>query len=372
MSAVEREDEDTVVSLQDVLEENRQLEETANAVLGPSDDSSCTYSKGYVDRQALYSCATCSRASGDEKLAGICLACSLHCHEGHDLYELYTKRRFRCDCGNSMFPSTSPCTLCAEKTPLNPRNKYNHNFSGLYCTCNRPYPDPDDEVEDEMIQCCVCEDWFHSRHLGGEGPPEGYEEMVCGGCMAAHRFLESYRLAPVVTVMSEQGEEGEVEKERKGVEEEKRGAEEKGDVGEDGLNVSTTGEGAVAGGSCDRSHDQSCELERRRNRSRAVGVSGARGGTGFFASSWRSQLCRCTPCMSLYREADCLYLLEEADTISSYEARAGSLPSSHESAMTAFSSTLDRVHQVEAIHQYNDMKTELVDFLKGFVREGKV
>ena len=58
------------------------------------------------------------------------------------------------------------------------------------------------------------------------------------------------------------------------------------------------------------------------------------------------------PCVqSLYREADCLYLLEEADTISSYEARAGSPPSSHESAMTAFSSTLDRVHQVEAIHR---------------------
>ena len=63
--------------------------------------------------------------------------------------------------------------------------------------------------------------------------------------MAAHRFLESYRLAPVVTVMSEQGGEGEVEKERKGAEEEKRGTEEKGDVGEDGLNVSTTGEGNV-------------------------------------------------------------------------------------------------------------------------------
>ena len=44
MSGVELE-EDTVVSLQDVLEENRQLEETANAVLGPSDDSSCTYPK---------------------------------------------------------------------------------------------------------------------------------------------------------------------------------------------------------------------------------------------------------------------------------------------------------------------------------------
>ena len=26
------------------------------------------------------------------------------------------------------------------------KNKYNQNFSGLYCTCHRPYPDPEDEV----------------------------------------------------------------------------------------------------------------------------------------------------------------------------------------------------------------------------------
>lgn len=36
---------DTVVSLQDVIEEDQQLELTANAVLGASDDSGCTYSK---------------------------------------------------------------------------------------------------------------------------------------------------------------------------------------------------------------------------------------------------------------------------------------------------------------------------------------
>lgn len=34
-----------VLSLQDVLEEDRQLEQTANAVLGDSDDSHCTYPK---------------------------------------------------------------------------------------------------------------------------------------------------------------------------------------------------------------------------------------------------------------------------------------------------------------------------------------
>lgn len=29
---------------------------------------------------------------------------------------------------------------------MNSGNKYNDNFYGLYCTCKRPYPDPDDEV----------------------------------------------------------------------------------------------------------------------------------------------------------------------------------------------------------------------------------
>ena len=46
-------------------------------------------SQGYVNRQALYACGTCSPT--DEDLAGICLACSLECHDGHELFELYTK-----------------------------------------------------------------------------------------------------------------------------------------------------------------------------------------------------------------------------------------------------------------------------------------
>ncbi len=63
-------------------------------------------------RQALYACGTCIDKDAKDP-AGICLACSLHCHEGHELYELYTKRLFRCDCGNSKFGSGDgfKCTL---------------------------------------------------------------------------------------------------------------------------------------------------------------------------------------------------------------------------------------------------------------------
>ena len=42
-------------------------------------------------------------------------------------------------------------------------NQYNHNFHGVYCTCNKPYPDPEDLEPDEMIQCILCEDWFHLK-----------------------------------------------------------------------------------------------------------------------------------------------------------------------------------------------------------------
>lgn len=36
--------------------------------------------------------------------------------------------------------------LLQEKDSVNNLNKYSQNFFGLYCTCSRPYPDPDDQV----------------------------------------------------------------------------------------------------------------------------------------------------------------------------------------------------------------------------------
>lgn len=81
------------------------------------------------------------------------------------ILELWTKRNFRCDCGNSKFGEFF-CKLFPNKDVENVENSYNHNFKGSYCTCGRPYPDPDVEEQVEMIQCCVCEDWFHEEHIG--------------------------------------------------------------------------------------------------------------------------------------------------------------------------------------------------------------
>lgn len=69
--------------------------------------------------------------------------------------------------------------LFPDKTKVNSGNKYNDNFFGFYCFCKRPYPDPEDEVPGEMIQCIVCEDWFHGRHLGAVPLRVGTSKKWC-------------------------------------------------------------------------------------------------------------------------------------------------------------------------------------------------
>jgi len=198
-------EETGAVTMLDVLQDEQELEEDAKAVLGAADDKNCTYSQGYMVRQPLYSCLTCAPAGSTP--GGLCLACTYSCHDGcPEIVELYTKRNFCCDCGNDKYPKKK-CKLVQDKRPVNSKNKYNQNFRGLYCTCHRPYPDPEDPVEDSMIQCIMCEDWFHGRHLmvnaAGAVPDDwekrlpkedSYSEMICHLCHAKFhdKFLHAY------------------------------------------------------------------------------------------------------------------------------------------------------------------------------------
>lgn len=167
----------------------------ADLVLGGDEGKECTYGNGYMKRQAIFSCLTCTPDGN----AGVCTACSLSCHDGHEIVELWTKRNFKCDCGNSKFGEFF-CKLFANKEVENSENMYDHNFNGTYCTCDLPYPDPNAEEQVEMIQCCICEDWFHEEHIGlqdidkipkDEGEPQ-YEDFICQGCAVVCSFLTYY------------------------------------------------------------------------------------------------------------------------------------------------------------------------------------
>ncbi|XP_061757451.1 putative E3 ubiquitin-protein ligase UBR7 isoform X1 [Nerophis ophidion] len=340
--------EEQTVSLVDVLQEDQELQEEASAVLAGSDSDHCSYPQGYVKRQALYACNTCTPKGGEA--AGVCLACSYKCHEGHDLFELYTKRNFRCDCGNKKFADVR-CKLFTDKEDFNTLNKYSHNFFGEYCTCRRPYPDPEDQVEDEMIQCVLCEDWLHGRHLGCEVPDcVELQEMICESCMNKNLFLWCY--ADHIAVAGPA-----VESEVKDTEAHLERSDKVDDVAEP---------------SCKRvcQEDPSCRMKQLQ----ATGVKRARSGAVFWPSEWRSKLCRCSACQGSLSEAGVSFLLDELDTVLAYEDKGKSeeqCEQSHDPLMSALDN-LNRVQQLEIIHGYNDMKSELKDFLQRFAAEGKV
>ncbi|PAV61288.1 hypothetical protein WR25_13791 isoform C [Diploscapter pachys] len=197
---------DEVITWSELVKEEEDEKEKDAALYGAQDFNSCTYTQGYLPRQTLFICLTCTPSP---QQAGICLGCSENCHEGHELVELYTKRKFCCDCGNSKF--TAKCKLfevcfcifskwCIpyfqEKQPENQLNAYNQNYVGLFCHCNQPYPSP--LIEEEEHQCVICEDWFHMTHIDPtfnvkdeelQKKMNGPGSMVCNSCIAKVPFL---------------------------------------------------------------------------------------------------------------------------------------------------------------------------------------
>ncbi|KAL7040103.1 hypothetical protein ACKWTF_000270 [Chironomus riparius] len=348
---------DDVVTMVDVLNDEKELDEATSAVLSGSDEKICTYSSGYIKRQALYSCLTCCPEAKDdqEKAIGLCLGCSLDCHDHHQLVELYTKRSFRCDCGLKY--NSVACRLDTSKKKIletsassstanvNELNKYNQNFSGTYCTCHRPYPDEEDTVDDEMIQCIVCEDWYHTRHLNTKVPDSTtYTEMICESCVTKNDFLLDYiGLAVEVVDLSQS-------------------------AADTTLNVTQTNDSIIEESSPKRIKlsDDACT---RPNNPLNDNVAKAL----FFKDAWRKSLCQCEKCMKLYEEQKVQYLIDQEDTVVFYEEKGKNKPktSSYDASLAALSS-LDRVNQIDAITSYNRMKDKLFEFLQTFVVNNQI
>lgn len=418
-SAFPDEEEDTITML-DVIEREDKLEEEASAVLGNSDEKNCTYPKGYIARQALYSCATCYEENGTH--AAICLACSLECHDNHELYELYTKRNYRCDCGNSKFKSNFECKFVdkhQKKLPINEGNKYNHNFVGKYCICDKRYPpdehDDSPESNDEMWQCINCEDWYHSKHLKVKELPKKFDELICGPCVEKLDFVHYYRGIKI----GDEEEEEEVDEETTSLNRDstKRDLELTKKIPETTKDqqVDTTGASTSTGTSSDvaapklncesDTNDSQAENKDPINATNGVvttskyeclldelkksfitsqtedvkGVSTTleppKGAIFWLNCDWRSKLCRCSKCMELYKAKECEYLLDDKDTVQFYEAQGKAIAknsqSPYERGMSALN-TMNRAAVVEALNGYDELKADLSDYLRKFADSKKV
>lgn len=306
-----------------------------------------------MKRQALYSCLTCiPEVKNNMKLAiALCLACSLNCHDNHEVIELYTKRNIRCDCG--VKTGSAGCQLDPTKKIIgdqpNFKNKYNQNFSGTYCTCHRPYPDPEDPIEDEMIQCIACEDWFHSRHLNSKVPDSSmYSEMICGSCMETHDFLHDY-LGNAVQVVDEASRN------------------------ESTLNITSLDDSVVVNDEESapkkiKLSDDACIRPKT-----SLGKDD-RGKASFWIDGWRKNLCQCIKCEKMYDEQKIPFIIDVDDTTHSYEQKGkekGPQSSMYDDQLAALAS-LPRVNQIDAISSYTRMKEKLFEFLQTFVVNNQI
>ncbi|KAE8225740.1 hypothetical protein CF319_g1569 [Tilletia indica] len=200
---------------QDLINRQLALEREAHEAF-PYGVSRCTHSNGSV-RQLVFSCRTC--ASDGEGPKGVCAGCSVACHAEHDLVELFHRRNFRCDCGTSKSPAstdkTKPCTLREPPYAVeNDENRYDHNFEGEFCYCERGKTYNPHEEKETMFQCIICEDWLHEScttlrresekkegdaqkagstetELNDDAPSlldhELFEQLVCDACVRKHR-----------------------------------------------------------------------------------------------------------------------------------------------------------------------------------------
>ncbi|KAG0140652.1 hypothetical protein CROQUDRAFT_52917 [Cronartium quercuum f. sp. fusiforme G11] len=204
-----------LITLPELLDQQSSLESEVAEVL-PFDCSHCTRSLGPL-RQAVYSCLTCNPPksasdgipSASHVQAGVCSACSVSCHADHQLVELFVRRNFLCDCGTTRC-NPGGCELRVEeeaqpaRTPesktgnsagtaglIGHANKYDHNFDGQFCICERGKTyDPETETED-MYQCLACEDWRHASCLGPYPDPESWDDLICAKCVQENATLRT-------------------------------------------------------------------------------------------------------------------------------------------------------------------------------------
>ncbi|PIA49016.1 hypothetical protein AQUCO_01300101v1 [Aquilegia coerulea] len=394
MADVFEDEAEQTVSIQEYLKNVEDEELEADLILGGDEGKECTYNNGYMKRQALFSCLTCTPDGN----AGFCTACSLSCHDGHEIIELWTKRNFRCDCGNSKFGEFY-CKLFANKDIENTENSYNQNFKGSYCTCGRPYPDPDVEEQVEMIQCCLCEDWLHEDHLGLESSDEiprdeegepTYEDFICQACANTCSFLMLYPptiWAPVrqcgpslnsgkeenvsagthsACASSSKLENCIVSLDTPNMDSVTDAAPE---TVKDGKVVSFEGEYVTNMGlrECNQS-TRSCSTCSLGVDLRVTPTILEKSKPMFLAKNWRGLLCRCEMCLEVYTQRSVSFLLDKEDSIAEYENMAKQKRQEkmqqQEGAELNFLNKLGHVEKIEILSGIADMKNEFRSFLE--------
>ncbi|KAF7760254.1 hypothetical protein Agabi119p4_10930 [Agaricus bisporus var. burnettii] len=396
-------------TLNEFLQSQQALVDEAALAL-PHQFSRCTYALGPL-RQAVYLCLTCPENRA------ICSACSIACHTNHEQVELFPKRNFRCDCPTTAI--SNQCTLHTKLEDENTTNVYGQNFKGSFCRCGRPY---DAKTEREtMIQCLVCEDWYHesccnlrerpsSREptpvatepqednaseasSSGLPPPlisgEDYESFVCAACAFDLELVQQYAGTPgaIIVVRNsindpwriEQGLQVHTENDPVEVIQQSTSPPPSptvtGSKRPHSPSELSSGESKRAKTSCETVACLAPPINPVADKIYTGGLEAALNsstslGTGdiFFMDGFRDRWCRCSTCLPSLQARP--YLLEEEDTYEPPEDPDSGL-SLEELGMRALE-RIPRDRAIDGIHAFQAMRDDLIKFLRPFAQEGKV
>ncbi|CEI86890.1 hypothetical protein RMCBS344292_01315 [Rhizopus microsporus] len=397
---------DSTVTALDYIQRQEELEKEAKEVL-PGKFEKCTFPLGYI-RQPLYACKTCQ--TDDNTPAAMCYSCSMACHPEHELYELFPKRHFRCDCGLVDKFNNHPCALMIPAKKIikaNTENKYNHNFHGRYCRCDEIY-DPENE-DGTMFQCIVCEDWFHERCIGNI--PEAIEDFdcyICRHCTKKYPFLiqgkdrrfsiglskgneaiTTWVLPDKIISSIEQSTQAQEETAKcdaSAVQTNMKGTNDMSlpeaepkqttNVGKEALQEDTKNMPVKIGEKRKLDEDTLSSVQTKRlkgNGCANVDLSSLPENDNveiFLQETWREGLCRCEECLRQYKESDLEFLLAEEQTYEPEEDEdAGK--SLLEIGMEQLQ-RIDRVKVLESLMAYKDLAADLKNYFASFKDSGKV
>lgn len=246
-----------------------------------------------------------------------------------------------------------------------------------------------------MIQCVICEDWFHSRHLQATVPKSNsFAEMICGDCMSQHEIIYHYvgisitkvddmdldgtvdadvslntteRLDTTTTAtVDECVDENQVEVEGK-VEESL-----KDEINQSIMNIIEINKNNIE---TNDTTDPEPPSKRRKigaetestQCKKPLLVGEKVPGATFWPMDWRKSICSCDKCINELKEQKIEFLVDLEDTVQSYQEKglAKVHETTEERAMRAFSQ-IDRQQQINVLTGYNKLKENLKEFLHSY------
>uniref|UniRef100_A0A0A9EYR3 UBR-type domain-containing protein n=1 Tax=Arundo donax TaxID=35708 RepID=A0A0A9EYR3_ARUDO len=237
-----------------------------------------------------------------------------------------------------------------------------------------------------MIQCCICEDWFHENHIGlnsieeiprdEEGEPL-YEDFICHKCSPVRYFLKLYQ--DTIWASSTQNSASQADKTDSNVAEGPSGhanieKHENGSLADHmGIEKTSVEDNCTKDisvpekASLDSSSGSNCKLGVDINTKPADSENNM---PFFMSKGWRNILCRCETCTNFYSQQGIAYVIDKEDSIEEYEKIAkqkrGKKLEQQEGAETNFLNSLNHVQKIEILSGINDMKNEFQSFLESF------